>query len=44
MGDLLAFEGFENTAAPFTTKEHNVKYKSSRQYHDFQISNKYLDK
>ncbi|KAK1758077.1 alpha-1,3-glucan synthase [Echria macrotheca] len=44
MGDLLAFEGFENTTTPFTTKEHNVHYKGTRQYHDFQPSNNYLEK
>jgi alpha-1,3-glucan synthase len=43
MGDLLAFEGFENKSAPFTTQEHTVHYKSSRQYLDFQISNTKVD-
>ncbi|KAH8908249.1 hypothetical protein BR93DRAFT_895934 [Coniochaeta sp. PMI_546] len=44
MGDLLAFKGFENVTAPFDVKEHDVAYKTNRQYLDFQISNNYLPK
>lgn len=44
MGDLLSFEGFENSSATFTTKEHRVHYKSSRHYHDFHPSNAYQEK
>lgn len=44
MGDLLAFKGFENKTATFTTKGHKTGYKGSRQYLDFQPSNEYLDK
>ncbi|KAK0612409.1 putative cell wall alpha-1, 3-glucan synthase [Bombardia bombarda] len=44
MSDLLAFNGFENETAPFTTKEHQVQYKGERQYLDFAPSNVYKDK
>lgn len=43
MGDLLAFDGFENTTAPFDVHEHKVHYKTSRQYLDFNISNTKVD-
>jgi alpha-1,3-glucan synthase len=41
MGDLLAFKGFENKTATFSTKEHDVLYKTGRQYLDFAPSNDY---
>ncbi|KAJ4081994.1 hypothetical protein NW760_004945 [Fusarium oxysporum] len=41
MGDLLAFKGFENNTAIFSTKEHDVLYKTGRQYLDFAPSNDY---
>ncbi|KAK3695819.1 putative cell wall alpha-1, 3-glucan synthase [Podospora appendiculata] len=43
MSDLLSIKGFENDTAPFTIKEHEVLYKSSRQYLDFAPSNNYKD-
>ncbi|KAK3939763.1 putative cell wall alpha-1, 3-glucan synthase [Diplogelasinospora grovesii] len=43
MGDLLAFDGFENETAPFTTQEHKANYKASRHYLDFTPSNTYKD-
>ncbi|KAF1954873.1 hypothetical protein CC80DRAFT_526600 [Byssothecium circinans] len=39
MGDLLQWVGNENTSAPFKWDEYDVRYKSSRQYHDFAIGN-----
>ncbi|KAF2120385.1 alpha-1,3-glucan synthase [Lophiotrema nucula] len=39
MGDLLQWVGSENVSAPFKWSEYDVRYKSSRQYHDFQIGN-----
>lgn len=44
MGDLLAFDGFDNVSAPFNVDEYKVAYKTERQYLDFQFSNDYLDK
>ncbi|KAE8549991.1 hypothetical protein EYB25_008516 [Talaromyces marneffei] len=41
MGDLLGFEGYLNTTAPFIHQEHKVQYKSSRQYVDFHFGNDY---
>jgi alpha-1,3-glucan synthase len=43
MGDLIAFDGFENETAPFEYHEHKVHYKTSRQYLDFQINNTKVD-
>ena len=44
MGDLIGFEGFLNSSAPFSTKEYKVLYKDpTRQYLDFKFSNKYND-
>ncbi|KAF2011183.1 glycosyltransferase family 5 protein [Aaosphaeria arxii CBS 175.79] len=40
MGDLLQWVGSENVTAPFKWGEYDVRYKTSRQYHDFQISNR----
>ena len=40
MGDLLQWVGKENETAPFRWGEYDVRYKSSRQYHDFTIGNK----
>jgi alpha-1,3-glucan synthase len=39
MGDLLQWVGSENVSAPFKWEEYDVRYKSSRQYLDFSISN-----
>ncbi|KAF2194680.1 glycosyltransferase family 5 protein [Zopfia rhizophila CBS 207.26] len=39
MGDLLQWVGYENESAPFTWNEYDVRYKTSREYHDFQIGN-----
>ncbi|KAK4501124.1 hypothetical protein PRZ48_006930 [Zasmidium cellare] len=41
MGDLIGFEGYLNESAPFTPKEYNVLWKSSREYHDFSFGNTY---
>jgi alpha-1,3-glucan synthase len=41
MGDLIGFDGFLNTTTPFSLGEHQVQWKSSRQYHDFHIGNSY---
>ncbi|KUI52906.1 Cell wall alpha-1,3-glucan synthase mok13 [Cytospora mali] len=41
LGDLIGFEGYLNTSAPFTVKEHKVKWKTSRQYLDFDFGNTY---
>jgi alpha-1,3-glucan synthase len=43
MGDLLGFEGYLNTSAPFEPKEYNAVWKSDRRYHDFVQSNDRLD-
>lgn len=37
MGDLLGFEGYLNSSAPFKPAEHQVLWKSDRQYLDFHI-------
>ena len=39
MGDLIGFEGFLNTSAPFRFEEYNAQWKSSRRYPDFDIGN-----
>ena len=41
MSDLIGFQGYLNTTTPFETKEHQVVWKSDRQYHDFHIGNSY---
>ncbi|KAL8840879.1 MAG: hypothetical protein Q9170_001143 [Blastenia crenularia] len=41
MGDLIGFEGYLNSSTPFSTSEHKVQWKTSRQYLDFHISNTY---
>ncbi|EPS28157.1 putative alpha-1,3-glucan synthase [Penicillium oxalicum 114-2] len=41
LGDLIGFEGYLNTTAPFSIKEHKVQWKSDRQYVDFHIGNNY---
>ncbi|PYH89079.1 alpha-1,3-glucan synthase [Aspergillus ellipticus CBS 707.79] len=43
MGDLIGFDGYLNTTAPFTVKEHQVVWKSDRQYVDFRFGNTYND-
>jgi alpha-1,3-glucan synthase len=44
MGDLIGFKGYLNESTPFDLQEHNVLWKSSRRYLDFDIGNNYLDK
>lgn len=39
MGDLLQWVGSENVSARFQWDEYDVRYKTSRQYHDFHFSN-----
>ncbi|KAF2266529.1 hypothetical protein CC78DRAFT_615044 [Lojkania enalia] len=39
MGDLLQWVGSENVTAPFKWDEYDVRYKTSRQYLDFHVSN-----
>lgn len=39
LGDLLQWVGKENETAPFRWGEYDVRYKSSRQYHDFTVGN-----
>lgn len=39
MGDLLSFEGYLNTTAPFAWQEHSAIYKTDRRYHDFDLVN-----
>lgn len=41
LGDLIGFEGYLNTSAPFSINEHKVEWKTSRQYLDFDFSNTY---
>ena len=41
MGDLIGFDGYLNTTAPFTMEEHNVQWKSDRHYWDFNFGNTY---
>ena len=41
LGDLIGFDGFLNTTTPFTLNEHQVQWKSSREYHDFHIGSTY---
>ncbi|PYH45918.1 alpha-1,3-glucan synthase [Aspergillus saccharolyticus JOP 1030-1] len=41
MGDLIGFQGYLNTTAPFTVKEHQVEWKTARRYVDFDIGNSY---
>jgi alpha-1,3-glucan synthase len=43
MGDLLAFEGFENETTPFNAHEYNTLWKSSRRYLDFEVNNEVLE-
>ncbi|KAH8691393.1 alpha-1,3-glucan synthase Ags2 [Talaromyces proteolyticus] len=39
MGDLLGFDGYLNSSAPFSFQEYQVQYKTSRKYIDFAYSN-----
>jgi len=41
LSDLIGFQGFLNSSTPFSTAEHKVQYKSSRQYLDFSFGNDY---
>jgi alpha-1,3-glucan synthase len=38
---LIGFDGYLNTTAPFVTQEHQVQYKTDRQYVDFHFGNSY---
>ncbi|TAQ86550.1 hypothetical protein B7494_g5112 [Chlorociboria aeruginascens] len=42
LGDLIGFDGYLNTSTPFSFTEHNAVWKSSRRYHDFQVSDEYI--
>lgn len=41
MGDLIGFKGFDNTSAPFSPTEYQVKLRSDRHYLDFDFGNTY---
>lgn len=41
MADLIGFEGYLNTSAPFLPQEHQVRYKSTEHYVDFAFDNTY---
>jgi alpha-1,3-glucan synthase len=41
MSDLIGFKGYLNESTPFRTEEHEVLWKSSRRYLDFDIGNEY---
>lgn len=41
MGDLIGFEGYLNTSAPFVPQEHSAVWKSDRKYWDFDMSQEY---
>ncbi|KAJ5929772.1 hypothetical protein N7454_006722 [Penicillium verhagenii] len=41
MGDLIGFDGYMNTTAPFTVKEHQTTWKTDRRYVDFDIGQTY---
>ncbi|KAI9736784.1 MAG: hypothetical protein M1834_000988 [Cirrosporium novae-zelandiae] len=43
MGDLIGFKGYLNASTPFSPKEHDYVWKTSRRYLDFEPSNKWLD-
>ncbi|PWY70843.1 alpha-1,3 glucan synthase [Aspergillus sclerotioniger CBS 115572] len=43
MGDLIGFDGYLNVTAPFTVGEHEVQWKTDRQYVDFRFGNTYND-
>ena len=43
MGDLLAFEGYENVTTPFNAHEYDTLWKSSRRYLDFEVNNEVLE-
>jgi len=39
MADLIGFDGFLNESTPFVPEEHEVMWKSDRQYPDFAFGN-----
>lgn len=41
LSDLIGFEGYLNTTTPFLIQEHQVVWKTERQYHDFEFGNSY---
>lgn len=40
---MIGFQGYLNASTPFSTSEHKVEWKTSRQYLDFDIGNTYND-
>lgn len=43
MGDLIGFEGYLNTSAPFSPNGYSTVWKTSRRYHDFQPGNEWQE-
>lgn len=43
MADMFAFDGYENTTAPFSWTEHKLHHKSTGGYRDFDQSNDFLE-
>lgn len=41
MADVVGFDGYLNTSAPWSFKEHHVQYKTSQRYSDWSISNEW---
>ena len=41
MGNLLAFEGYENVSVPFNWQEYDYLWKGERRYHDFHPGNEH---
>jgi alpha-1,3-glucan synthase len=41
MANLLAFDGYENSSAPFSFTEHDLHYQGDTTYRDFQQSNNF---
>jgi alpha-1,3-glucan synthase len=42
MGDLIVSDGYANSSAPFTLKEHQVEWRDpNRRYFDFEFGNHY---
>ncbi|EKG16141.1 Glycosyl transferase family 1 [Macrophomina phaseolina MS6] len=43
MSDLIGFDGYLNSTAPFKWDEHTAIYKTSRRYWDFDVTNEQTD-
>ena len=43
LGNLLGFDGFLNTTTPFAFDEHNVVWKTSRRYWDFEVDETFAE-